>query len=334
MNTGKISESILKRSVLKEIKIHRDEITKGAGVGTDCAFFVPKENTAAVFSTDTAIPRLRDGIYFSIYKIAANIAAAGGRAIAVQLAVLLPENETEDTIKEIMRHADRACKELQIEVAGGHTEVSSAVTEPVVTVTGIGEAEISGAHEKAAATEDLDLVVTKWIGLEGTAIASREGKTSLLTRYPERMVEEAASFIKYLDVYPEAALAVKSGVCRMHDISRGGILAALWDMAASAGVGLDIDLKKIPIRQETVEICEHFGLNPYGMISGGSLLIAVKNGESLVEELLQHDIYAAVIGHTTKSNDKIIRNEEDIRYLDRPAQDEIYKFLGGMNPCN
>lgn len=55
----------------------------------------------------------------------------------------------------------------------------------------------------------------------------------------------------------------------MQDLSEGGIFGALWEMADGAGIGLDVALKRIPIQQETVEICEFFGVNPYQMLSTG-----------------------------------------------------------------
>ena len=71
----------------------------------------------------------------------------------------------------------------------------------------------------------------------------------------------------------------------MHDVTEGGIFGALWEMAEASGVGLEIDLKKIPIRQETVEVCEFFGVNPYLLISSGCMLMAAQDGNHLVREL-------------------------------------------------
>lgn len=81
------------------------------------------------------------------------------------------------------------------------------------------------------------------------------------------------------------AVAVKSGVSAMHDVTEGGIFGALWEMAEASGVGLEIDLKKIPVRQETIEICEFFGINPYQLISSGCMLMAAEDGNLLVREL-------------------------------------------------
>ena len=85
---------------------------------------------------------------------------------------------------------------------------------------------------------------------------------------------------------------MKSGVRAMHDVTAGGIFGALWELAEASGVGLDITLKKIPIRQETVEICEFFDINPYQLASGGSLLMAAEDGNRLVMDLAKEGIPA------------------------------------------
>ena len=141
---------------------------------------------------------------------------------------------------------------------------------------------------------------------------------------PYRGSEEAAGYDKYLSVIPEAATAMKSGVCGMHDVSRGGIFGALWEMASGAGVGLEVDLKKLPIKQETVEICEFFELNPYELLSGGCLIMVTEDGNGLVSALAREEIPAVIVGRTTDSNDRILYNEDEKRYLDMPKTDQIY----------
>ena len=125
---------------------------------------------------------------------------------------------------------------------------------------------------------------------------------------------------------PEAAVAVENGVTAMHDITEGGIFGALWEMAEASGVGLNVDLKKIPVKQETIEVCEAFNLNPYKLISSGSMLIGYKNGNIMVEKLAKKGIPAAVIGRAVEGNDKIIVNGDSNRYLEQPSCDELYKI--------
>ena len=213
--------------------------------------------------------------------------------------------------------------------------MSRHVDCPIVCVTAYGipmqsvdtASVLSPMFTTRGARPGQDIVLTKWIGLEGTATLARRNRERLLERYPAHLVEEAEGFDRYLSIIPEAAAAVKSGIRVMHDASEGGILASLWELAESSGVGLTIDLRKIPIRQETVEVCELCGVNPYMLASSGCLVMAVDHGESLVERLAREQIPATVIGRITDSHDRLIYNAEEKRYLDKPAQDEIYKYI-------
>ena len=95
-------------------------------------------------------------------------------------------------------------------------------------------------------------------------------------------------------------------------------------MASGAGGGLEVDLKKLPIKQETVEICEFFELNPYELLSGGCLIMVTEDGNGLVSALAREEIPAVIVGRTTDSNDRILYNEDEKRYLDMPKTDQIY----------
>lgn len=181
--------------------------------------------------------------------------------------------------------------------------------------------------ETQTAGTDQDIVVSKWIGLEGTALLARQYGEKLRERFPRRMIDEAVSFDRYLSVAPEAATAMKSGVCGLYTASRGGIFAGLWEMAEEAGVGLEADLRKIPVRQETIEICEALGKNPYELSSGGCLIMTAESGGALVMALSREGIPATMIGRTTAGNDRVLYNNGHKRYLDKPRTN---RFFQGM----
>ena len=326
MRPGKLSDSILKRTVLKQIKKNRSEVLCGAGIGEDCAIFAC-EGSNMVSAVGTYAVSDRQDMIRAIYKEVNNLATAGGEGVAVTLAITLPERASEEKLKKLMDGAAQAARELKIQIAGGHTTVSKYVSEKLVTVTAYGKVPADKTYNTKGAKPGQDIVMTKWIGLEGTAILANKKREELLTRYPEYLVEEAASFDKYLSIIPEAATAVKSGVCVMHDASEGGILATLWELAESSGVGLQIDMKKLPIRQETVEVCEFCDVNPYELLSGGCLVMTAEDGNSLVLALQEQGIPAVVVGKITDSNDRLIFNGEEKRFLDKPAADEIYKYI-------
>ena len=130
----------------------------------------------------------------------------------------------------------------------------------------------------------------------------------------------------YISVVPEAAVAVNAGVTAMHDVTEGGIFGALWEVGEASGVGIIADLDKIPIRQETIELCEFYDINPYMLISSGSMLIGTPHGNKLVDELAEQGIPAAVIGRATEGNDRIIRSGEETRFLEPAGSDQLYKI--------
>lgn len=332
MRLGKIPDSVLKRSVLRQIKTGRQEVLSGAGIGEDCAIFALPGALVSTVS-QAAIPREAD-MARTLVKCANNLATAGASPMAALITLILPREAEEQLLKGLMAAAEEAGSLLGMQIAGGHTTVSSHVDCPIACVTAHGvpmkDGEAPGTSPLCTtrgARPGQDIVLTKWIALEGTAILADVKGEQLRQRYPAHLVEEAAGFDRYLSVIPEAAVAVKSGVRVMHDASEGGILATLWELAECSGVGLTIDLRKIPIRQETVEVCEFCEVNPYTLASGGCLVLAADHGESLVEELARQQIPAAVIGRITDSHDRLICNAEEKRYLDKPAQDEIYRFL-------
>ena len=223
------------------------------------------------------------------------------------------------TTKDIGRHS-------VMEVMGGHTEITQVVKQPLISLTGVGKMKKENILTTASVKPGQDILITKWIGLEGTSVAAKEKEEELLKKFAPSFVETAKNFDQYLSVIPEAKIAREWSISAMHDITEGGVFGALWEMGSGSGVGLDIDLKKIPIRQETVEVCEALGLNPYILMSSGSMMIAADDGYGLAEKLKQSGIPASVVGKATEGNDRILRNGEDTRYLDKPQSDELYKI--------
>jgi len=323
---GKIPESVLIRSVLKQVKHRREEVLAGPGVGEDCAALEVGEGEALVLSTDPITGTAKDIGRHGIYVTANDLAVSGAEPIGVLLTVILPPDVPEEELKKIIKDGEETCKGLHMEILGGHTEVSKIVSQPLLSVTGVGKVKKTSFLRTSGMKPNQDLVVTKWIGLEGTAILAKEKEEELRKRFPSILVHTARDFSHLLSVIEEARIATEHGVSAMHDITEGGIFGALWEMASGAGVGLEVDLKKIPIRQETVEICEYFGLNPYQLMSSGSILAASDDGYELVRKLEQAGIHAVVVGRTNGENDRILYNGEDVRYLDKPQPDELYRI--------
>ena len=327
MKIGKVPENVLKRSVMKQLHYKRDEVILGPGIGEDCAALALAEDEILVMSTDPITGTAKDIGKLAIQITANDLASAGAEPIGVMLNIVLPDGTKEMALKRIMEQMECACREAKMQILGGHTEVTAVVNQPVVNVAGVAKAKKGSLISTAGARAGMDIVVSKWVGIEGTMIFAKEKEAELKEHFPADFVDTAIGFDRYLSVVPEAAVATQSSVAAMHDVTEGGLFGALWEMAEASGVGLEIDLKKIPIRQETVEICEYFDVNPYGLISSGMMLMAAADGNALVLALQEAGIPATVIGKATEGNDRVIIRDEERRFLEPPKTDELYKVL-------
>lgn len=327
MKIGKVPENVLKRSIFKQIHTKREEVILGAGVGEDCAAVKLASDEVLVLSTDPITGTAQDIGLLAIQITVNDLASSGAEPVGVLLTVLLPEYIEEPDLKKMMGQVEEACSAANVQVMGGHTEVTAVVNQPVITVCGVGKVKDGCLVSTAGAKPGMDILVTKWIGIEGTSIIAKEKEKELLTRFSVPFIEKAKKMDAYISVLSEAAVAVRSGVGAMHDVTEGGIFGALWEMAEASGVGLEIDLKKIPIRQETVEICEFFGINPYELISSGCMLMAAEDGNMLVQQLEKAGIPATVIGRATAGNDRVLFHADEKRFLEPPKTDELYKAL-------
>lgn len=176
-----------------------------------------------------------------------------------------------------------------------------------------------------------ELIVAGPVAAEGTAWLTENRHEKLRGFFSERFLEGAR---RLPEVYGTGMkednkvwkMAEKAGASARYLMGKGGFLAALWKMAEASGVGLEVDLRSVPIRQETIEICEIFDVNPYKLLSGGSVLLGISGGDAFVQELRREGIMAAVIGQTNSGNDRLLYSGGNARYLERPAKDEISRF--------
>ena len=176
-----------------------------------------------------------------------------------------------------------------------------------------------------------ELIVAGPVAAEGTAWITENNRNRLREVFAERFLEDAR---RLPEVYGTGMkeennkvweMAAKAGASARYLMGEGGFLAALWKMAEASGVGLEVDLRSVPIRQETIEICEIFDVNPYKLMSGRSVLLGIQGGDAFVQELRREGIMAAVIGQTNSGNDRLLYSGGNARYLERPGNNVMQK---------
>lgn len=170
-----------------------------------------------------------------------------------------------------------------------------------------------------------DIVVAGYVGLFGTAVMAKAGEAELLKHF-------TGQFVRHCRNAGEAAISeaeeffMNAGAAEYEPLGEGGIMAALWRLFDEYGLGFEIELRTIPILQETVEVCELFDINPYRLQSEGSILVTADNGGDLLRYLGNKGIHGAVIGKVTAGIKRQILNGETRSFLDRPKPDELYKI--------
>lgn len=339
MDFGKLPEHIYQRSVEKVI--HTTEYRKitinGAGLGADCAI-LPDENgylVTAQGSADGADEKAAmRAIHAGLNKLAAAGIMAEQTTVCASLNMAIPQalteeerNSQERQLRECIRWASEAAIANQVTIVGTDVNVVPAMHTYYATASFTARAGQNAFVSMQSEKAGKDVVMTKWMGLEGTSLIASARMQELSARYPLGLVEQAADFDRFLSVIPEAATAVQSGVSAMQAVREGGIFGGLWQLAKANGVGLVIDLKQIPVKQETIEVCEFYDVNPYELLSGGSMLMITEGGTRLVSQLAEQGISAAVIGRTTDNNDRILVNDEEKRFLEPARHDSLYRVL-------
>lgn len=325
MKIGKLSESALQKIIIEQFRTKRGEVLVGPGIGEDCTALKLEPDEIFVASTDPITGAVKNIGHLAVHVAANDLASSGAEPVGLLVTALFPASIKEHQIRKIIRQMNEECEKMSMMVLGGHTEITAAVNQPILSVTGIGKVKEEHLILSKGAKPRQDIVVTKYVGLEGTGIIANEKEEELTRWFSPSFIQEAKDCLCDISVVPEG-LAAREYASSMHDVTEGGIYGALWELAKASGVGLEVAVEDIPIRQHTIELCEKYDLNPYQLISSGSMLITTDDGRELVTALGQKGIKATIIGHTTDSRDKLIYRQGKPANMEAPKQDELYKI--------
>jgi HAD superfamily hydrolase (TIGR01509 family) len=233
-----------------------------------------------------------------------DIAAAGAEPRWLIATVLLPEGTTASEALALLGDLASASDEAGITLAGGHTEVTAAVSRPVVSLAALGTLKRAELKDKRSARPGDRVLLTKALAVEGTALLAEELGGRLRALGMSRKELAACLAFQALEtIVPEARIARGfSGVRAMHDITEGGLATALRELAAATGRGVLVHRDRVPLAAETARVCGLLAADPLGLIASGSLLICCDPGEAapLAAALAEAGIAATDIGEITE----------------------------------
>ena len=316
LETGKLDSELLKEIVFDTIRYRRDEVITRPGIGEDCAEIDFGEYICTV-STDPITASVRDIGRLSIHISCNDIASNGIQPIGIMLSVLLPVGTTEDDIRRIMGQAASAAEQMEVEIIGGHTEITEAVNQPVITSTAIGR-DSRDRKQYEAKAGDL-IFVTKTVGIEGTGIIATEREEDLLADniLNKEEIIYAKKMLDRVSVVKEGVAAGRVGFSAMHDITEGGVLGAVWEVCRVTGLGAEVSEADIPVDPVTRKLCGGIGVDVLRLISSGSMLIVAPPEKE--EELRESIDEISCIGKMTGEGVYM-----DGKPVDPPSADEIY----------
>jgi hydrogenase maturation factor len=335
LETGKLKSDFLE-DLLGKIEIDDPRVVVGPGIGEDAAVLDMGDNYLIVKSDPITFVSDRIGWY--VVNVNANdIASMGGEPRWFLVTILLPEKRTTVSyIEKMMKDLRRSCDELDIVLIGGHTEITHGLEYPVLSGTMLGEADKDDLIKNGDVQKGDLLYMTKGVAIEATSIIARGEKERIIGNFGERFYRRCLAFLDDpgISVIRDAKRARTSArVSGMHDPTEGGILAGAYEMARGSGVGLDIDLKKVPVYEETGKLCELFEISPYSSIASGSLLIAVSKEESgSLERSFKNEggpmPGLSMIGEFTGQGENVYVVDRGKRELITPTgKDEITRLL-------
>lgn len=168
----------------------------------------------------------------------------------------------------------------------------------------------------------MDILVVGNIGIAGTVNIAARYKEEILKKYPVTIINEIAKLEGTLGNFDIEEVINRMGLI-YYPILECGLYGALWSLWEDREKGFTIRLENVPIKQETIEICELFDINPYGLLSGNSYLVIAENGEKVRESFSSAGYIAELIGQITEVKDKLVLYENKQLYLTKPKRDEM-----------
>lgn len=324
MKSGKLNWEDLRAIIDGNRGAKRDEVVVHSGIGEDCTV-VNFGDYDCVISTDPITGAANNIGKLAVHINCNDIASSGVEPIGIMVTILAPEGTQLEEIKALMKEVGEEAAKLNIEVIGGHTEITSAVNRMIVSCTVIGKGKAGTAVATGGAKVGDDIIVTKYMALEGTSIIVNDKEDIVKGFLTYEEIQEAKSFTELLSVIEEGKIAGELGVNSMHDITEGGVLGALWEMAEASKVGFEVYEEKIPLREVTKKICRKFNVDPLKLISSGSMLITTPKGDILTDKLHGNGINAVIIGKITEGRGILVKNgiQEEVP---PPERDELFNI--------
>ena len=312
---GKLPNDIL-HEFLNRFSFEDASVLIKPGVGEDTAAIDVHSDEVLVLKSDPITFATEAIGKYAVLVNANDIATAGAAPRWFLSTLMFPVGTSAFSIQRVMEELSRVCRQCDITLCGGHTEITDAVSRPVITGMMAGTIARSRLIHKQSIKAGDRILLTKGVAVEGTAIIAREfGERLRHLGVAENDITRCRRFLDHISILKEAAIAGEvEGVSAMHDVTEGGLATALEELSIAGGCRIRIMMERIPIYRETARICGLLKLDPLGLIGSGSLIICCRQYSSRIlrENLAAEGIPVAVIGEVREAGQGVeaVRNRQ------------------------
>ncbi len=321
-NSGKLSAKVFKEDLLHNCGSSRPEVLQGPSFGVDTSVIDLGHDLALAVSSDplSLIPSLGMEIsaWLSVHLLANDMCTTGFPPQYAQFVLNLPTGLSRSDFNTYWKHIDRLCKTHDIAITGGHT---GQIQGQESTIAGGGtmfliapKAEILTSNGAKAGDR---IVMTKSAALSSTSLLALAFPETVKENLGDQIQAKASENFWQISLLEESRIAARTlkanvDLHAMHDVTEGGVLGALDEMAEASGLGFEINADLIPVKNEAQKIADLFEIDPLFSVGAGSMIIAI-NAEAeneLLASFKSAGIPATAIGSFTPPSDKLITRND------------------------
>ncbi|RYM33070.1 AIR synthase [Brumimicrobium glaciale] len=325
--SGKITSSAFKELLLPKTGHQRDEVLVGPNFGVDNSVIDLGNNLGMAISSDplSLIPTIgtKASAWMSVHLLANDMATTGFSPMYAQFVLNLPSNISLSTFKEYWNYIHFYCKEIGVSITGGHTgrlEGQNSV------ISGGGTMFLTAPLDRIITSNGAKpgdvIIVTKESALNSSSILAMSFPETIKKNLGLKVYQQACENFYHTSSLKEALLAAELlesnfELNAMHDVTEGGVLGAIYEMAYASNCGFEVYNNSIPTGDSQTKIMDLFEIDHRFCIGAGAMIMSVKKGNEkcLINHLESNSIKATVVGEFTINEHRIIENGIDKEFV-------------------
>lgn len=326
--SGKIGSSLFREILLPKLGKSSGRVLKGPRYGVDTSVIDLGGGQGLAVTSDplSLLPSLglRESAWLSVHLLANDMATTGFAPQFAQFVLNLPADFGRDAFEKYWGHLHELCSQTGIAITGGHTGL---VPGQQSTMPGGGTMFLTAPLDEILTADGAcpgdAIIVTKESALAATSILAMSFPETVARELGMDVHERACDNFYRTSSLAEALEASKvlepnNTLKAMHDVTEGGILGAISEMAEASGCGFRVYDEQLPVGEIPGMVAGLFEIDPRLCVGAGSMVMAVKNGSEdiLLEHLAGKSIPAAAVGRFTSASEGtvIVKDGEELPF--------------------